>query len=107
MNGPPNYLAPFETLTPRQRQVLRLLARGLPPNNIATTTFVSVATIRSHIVGILSKLDVESVVAAVALAYRTGWAEADLVLAVEKVGEDLGGLVLAVPSAGSIDTPDH
>lgn len=107
MTCPPDHLALFAALTPRQRQVLRLLTRGLPPKDIATTTFVSIATVRSHVAAVLSKLDVESAVAAVALAYRTGWAEADLVLAVEKVGEDLGGLVLAVPSAGSIDTPDH
>ncbi len=70
--------AAFESLTKRERDVLRHLALGTSPEDVAKTSFVSLNTIRTQIRGILAKLDVGSVVAAVALAYRTGWLEADL-----------------------------
>lgn len=68
----------FDTLTPCERDVLRHLTHGVSPKDIAALSFVSIATVRSHVAGILSKLGVESAVGAVALAYRTGWAEVDL-----------------------------
>lgn len=70
--------AAFEALTKREADVLGHLAGGATPEEIARINYVSVNTIRTQIRGILAKLDVTSVVAAVALAYRTGWLAADL-----------------------------
>lgn len=63
----------FVSLTKREREVLQKLALGVSPEDVAKASFVSLNTVRSQIRGILAKLDVSSVVAAVALAYRSGW----------------------------------
>jgi predicted ATPase/DNA-binding CsgD family transcriptional regulator len=61
-------------LTPREQDVLRLLANGLTNRDIADALFVSPRTINSHIDHILTKLDVRSRTAAVAFAVRNGLA---------------------------------
>ena len=66
-------LAPFAALTPREREVLDCLMEGMPAETIAKTSFVSVATVRSQIRSILSKLGVNSQLAAVAMARSAGW----------------------------------
>jgi DNA-binding NarL/FixJ family response regulator len=68
-------LEPFARLTPREQYVLAALVDGLAPDEIATNSSVSIATVRSHIHSILEKLSVHSQVAAVSLAVRSGWAE--------------------------------
>lgn len=60
----------LDKLTPRERQVLHLLAEGLDGTAIAERLFLSPATVRNHIQHILSKLGVHSRVEAVALALR-------------------------------------
>jgi two-component system nitrate/nitrite response regulator NarL len=65
--------APFALLTPRECEVLTLMCQGWGPSEIANETFVSLATVRSHVRSILAKLGVHSQLAAAALAYRTGW----------------------------------
>jgi two-component system, NarL family, nitrate/nitrite response regulator NarL len=70
--------AAFQSLTKRESDVLRLLAIGSSPEDVAKSSYVSVNTVRTQIRGVLAKLDVSSVVSAVALAYRTGWLDADL-----------------------------
>jgi two-component system, NarL family, nitrate/nitrite response regulator NarL len=67
----------FVSLTKREREVLQKLALGASPEDVAKTSFVSLNTVRSQIRGILAKLDVSSVVAAVSLAYRSGWLQED------------------------------
>jgi two-component system, NarL family, nitrate/nitrite response regulator NarL len=67
----------FVALTKREREVLQQLALGASPEDVAKTSFVSLNTVRSQIRGILAKLDVSSVVAAVSLAYRSGWLQED------------------------------
>jgi DNA-binding NarL/FixJ family response regulator len=66
-------LAPFETLSPREQEVLRALAVGLTVPRIAERRVVSEATVRSQVHAILSKLDVRSQLEAVAAARRVGW----------------------------------
>jgi DNA-binding NarL/FixJ family response regulator len=66
-------LTPFERLTPRERLVLAGLAEGLSVDEIATTHYVSVATVRSQVRAILQKLGVRSQLAAVAMVNRAGW----------------------------------
>lgn len=68
---------PFESLSRREGEVLRLLMDGFSVNKIAETSFVSVGTVRTQVKAVLRKLGVSSQVAAVALAYKTGWAETD------------------------------
>lgn len=65
--------APFESLTPRERDVLDDLAEGKSVESIATASYVSTATVRTQVRGILTKLDVGSQLAAVAKARRAGW----------------------------------
>jgi DNA-binding CsgD family transcriptional regulator len=55
-------------LTPRETEVLRLLAVGLPDREIADALFVSVRTVEGHVARILAKLGVRSRTAAAMLA---------------------------------------
>jgi two-component system nitrate/nitrite response regulator NarL len=66
-------LARFAQLSTRESEVLEELMRGKAPAEIATSSYVSIATIRSQIKAILRKLEVNSQLAAVALAYQLGW----------------------------------
>jgi DNA-binding NarL/FixJ family response regulator len=66
-------LAPFRSLSPREDEVLRHLAAGLPAAAIAAAGYVSEATVRTQIRAVLTKLGVTSQLQAVALARRAGW----------------------------------
>jgi two-component system response regulator DevR len=59
-------------LTPRERQVLELLAEGDTKEVIASRLLVSTNTVRNHIQNILTKLDSHSRLEAVAAAAREG-----------------------------------
>ena len=59
-------------LTPREREVLNLLAQGRPPKHIARDLDISINTCRVHIRAILDKLGVHSQLAAVVQAARLG-----------------------------------
>lgn len=64
--------APFESLTARERQVLAALGDGKSVETIASEWVVSPATVRTQVRGILTKLDVNSQLAAVAKARAAG-----------------------------------
>ncbi len=66
-------LEPFTRLTPREQDVLRALMEGNQAESIARTSYVSLATVRSQIRAVLSKLGVNSQLAAVAKARQSGW----------------------------------
>lgn len=57
-------------LTPRELEVLRMLADGLGQDEIARDLFISPKTVSTHIEHILQKLGVRTRAQAVALAYR-------------------------------------
>lgn len=66
-------LAPFAKLSAKEGQVLVHLMNGRSAEDIARLEYVSMATVRSQIRAVLQKLDVNSQLAAVALAQKVGW----------------------------------
>ncbi|MEV5972602.1 response regulator transcription factor [Streptomyces sp. NPDC051921] len=66
-----------ESLTPREREVLRCMVAGLGRKAVAERLFLSPHTVRTHMQNVLGKLGVHSTLAAVALARRAGVGPAD------------------------------
>lgn len=67
-------LAPFERLTHTEQAVLAALVEGHAAEAIAADRYVTIATVRSQIRGILRQLGVNSQLEAVAAARHAGWA---------------------------------
>jgi DNA-binding NarL/FixJ family response regulator len=61
-----------ETLSAREREVLRLVARGTSNREIAAELFISQATVKTHLTHLYAKLGVNDRAAAVATAYDRG-----------------------------------
>jgi DNA-binding NarL/FixJ family response regulator len=61
-----------EPLTPRELEILRLVARGTSNRDAAGQLFISEATVKTHLQHIYEKLDVNDRATAVAIAYERG-----------------------------------
>jgi DNA-binding NarL/FixJ family response regulator len=70
--APPTPPAALDELTPREREVLELLARGLSNPEICARLVISDATAKTHVARILQKLGLRDRVQVVIYAYEHG-----------------------------------
>ncbi|WP_037973477.1 LuxR C-terminal-related transcriptional regulator [Streptomyces sp. NRRL WC-3742] len=66
-----------DTLTPREKQILRCMVAGLGRQAVAERLYLSPHTVRTHMQNVLGKLGVHSTLAAVAVARRAGVSPAE------------------------------
>ncbi len=59
-----------DVLTPREREILQLLADGMSNADVAAKLFISQETVKSHVRHILAKLEADTRTQAVAIALR-------------------------------------
>ncbi len=70
--------ARYESLTPREQQVMRVLAEGLSTKEIAEKLFISPKTVENHRANIMGKLDLHSTMELIRYAARLGLIDVDL-----------------------------
>ncbi len=70
--------AGYDTLTPREQQIMRLLADGISAKDIAKELFISPKTVENHRTNIMNKLDLHSAMELVRYAARLGLIDIDL-----------------------------
>ena len=73
MAGPARVADPALTaLTPRETEVLRVMARGHSNAEIGTELYLAESTVKTHVARILHKLGVRDRVQAVVIAHESG-----------------------------------
>ncbi|MFZ0483984.1 MAG: response regulator transcription factor [Desulfobacterales bacterium] len=70
--------ADYATLTPREQEVMRLLAEGLSSKAVAEKLFISPKTVENHRANIMSKLGLHSTIELVRYAAKLGLIDVDL-----------------------------
>ena len=70
--GGPEMHDSVETLTPRQREVLQLVAEGLSTKEIARRLHLSAKTVESHRTDLMQRLDIHGIAGLVRYAIRVG-----------------------------------
>jgi len=70
--------AAYGTLTPREQEIIRLIAEGLSIKEIALRLFISPKTVENHRANIMGKLDLHSTMELVRYAARLGLIDVDL-----------------------------
>lgn len=70
--------AAYGVLTHREQEVMRLLAEGLSPKEIAKKLFISPKTVENHRANIMKKLDLHSTMELVRYAAKVGLIDVDL-----------------------------
>lgn len=68
---------PFDSLSQREREILRLIADGATSKEVADRLFISVSTVKSHRNNIMKKLKVNDMASLVKIAIRKGVVVAD------------------------------
>src|SRR5918995_5408389 len=101
-------------LTPREREILVLLAEGLTQERIARALVISPRTVATHIDRVLGKLGVHSRAEAVAVAYRSGLVAATVddksvrtlvVTLLERAGFETREAASAIEAVEALDDP--
>jgi len=69
--------SPIDVLTPRQREILQLVAEGKTTKQIASALGVSIKTVESHRAQLMERLDIRDVAGLVRFAIRHGVADGD------------------------------
>lgn len=67
------FKAPFEPLTTREREVLKLIAEGRSSKEVANLLFISVRTVQHHRANIMRKLNIRKTADLVKYAIRKGY----------------------------------
>ena len=70
--------SPLDRLTPRQREILQLIAEGRSTKQIAETLSVSVKTVETHRQALMGRLEIYDVPGLVRYAIRVGMVTTDL-----------------------------
>jgi DNA-binding NarL/FixJ family response regulator len=70
-------LSPLEQLTPRQREILQLIAEGRNTKDIASDLDISVKTIESHRLQLMERLNIHDIPGLVRYAIRSGLVSAE------------------------------
>lgn len=68
----------YNSLTPREQEIMRLLSEGYPTKEIADKLFISPKTVENHRANIMKKLDLHSTMELVRYAVKLGLIDVDL-----------------------------
>jgi DNA-binding NarL/FixJ family response regulator len=70
--------ADYDTLTPREQEIMRLLAEGLSSKKVAEKLFISPKTVENHRSNIMNKLGLHNTIELIRYAAKLGLIDVDL-----------------------------